>query len=112
MNAQLNAGTGVTAMSVPSQISWPMPRWAGLHRQGLGLNANAVDLSSRGAALAYANADIQGTAGVTLAGQTTITADLTTKTQGGGQIDIDVGDNEFQTMNYGWAFAGLTIDPR
>ncbi len=77
---------------------------------GLALNANAVDFGS-GAALAYANADIQGAAGVSVKGQTAITADLTTKTKGGGQADIDVGDNDFKTMNYGWASAGLTIDP-
>ncbi len=70
-----------------------------------------INLGS-GAALAYANGDIQGAAGVTVTGQTAITADLTTKTDGGGQVDIDIGDNDKQTMNYGWASAGLSIDPQ
>ena len=80
---------------------------------GLGMNANAVDLSSSGAALAYANADIQGDG---------------RRHRGGADGDHRGSDHEnpaaavrptsisattnMQTMNYGWAFAGLTIDPQ
>ena len=112
MNAQMNAGTGVTGNvgAVANLVAAARDGQVSI-AQGLGLNANAVDLSSKGAALAYANADIQGDLGVSVTGQTAISADLTTKTRGGGQVDINVGDHNTETMNYGWASAGLTIDP-
>jgi len=113
MNALVNAGAGASGnVGAVTDLVTNAHGGKVAIANGLAMNANAVDLSSSGAALAYANADIQGAAGVTVTGQTAITADLTTKTHGGGQVDIDIGDNDKQTMNYGWASAGLTIDPQ
>ena len=61
MNAQVNAGAGVSG-NVGAVANLVADAHGGqvAIAKGLELNANAVDLSSNGAALAYANADIQG----------------------------------------------------
>jgi hypothetical protein len=110
LNAQANAGAGVTG-DVGAVADLTVNGHAGQVTLGsLSLDANALDLGSSGAALAYANADVLGGAGVTVNGLTSVTAELKTKTKGSGVASIDVGSH-IQPMNYGQAFAGLTIDP-
>src|SRR5262249_394489 len=112
LHAQANAGAGVTG-NVGALTNLDVNAHGGQATPGnrLPLTPHASDLHNTGCASGCAMGDFLGGGGFRVKGGGAATADLTTKTHGIGQVAIGIGGGKNQTVDFGWASAGLTIDP-